>query len=125
MVVEDNEGDMLLLRIALEEAGLNFNLQWISDGIAAVEMLKSHDAKVDLLVLDVSLPGRTGWQILEHVAQNPALRHVHTVVLSGSDNAFDIARAHRAGVSFFHKPLYQKGYDKIVQNMASVLVGNE
>ncbi|WP_249673066.1 heavy metal response regulator transcription factor [Pseudomonas abieticivorans] len=63
LIVEDQAKTGQYLRQGLSEAG--FNSQWVADGTTGQHLALSGD--FDLLILDVMLPGRDGWQILQAV----------------------------------------------------------
>ncbi|MDR9754398.1 heavy metal response regulator transcription factor [Pseudomonas sp. SZMC_28357] len=63
LIVEDQPKAGHYLRQGLSEAG--FNVEWVTDGSTAEQMALSGDYA--LLILDVMLPGRDGWQILQAV----------------------------------------------------------
>jgi CheY-like chemotaxis protein len=110
LIVEDNRGDVLLVEVALREAGLQFDLIHMSDGEKAVDYLRklpngSDSASLDLVFLDLNLPKRDGWEVLEELRSVPLQRAVPVVILSSSSAPHDIARAERLGVSrYIRKP---------------------
>jgi CheY-like chemotaxis protein len=110
LIVEDNRGDVLLVEVALREAGLRFELIHITDGEKAVEYLHSFanesvSRSLDLVFLDLNLPKRDGWEVLEEL-RSVAMEHpVPVVILSSSSAPSDMARAEQLGVSkYIRKP---------------------
>ena len=68
VLVEDAEPDVLLVREALEQSGLDFELQVFDDGEQGVDFIESMDRDVSLhrphlFLLDLNLPKKTGGQI--------------------------------------------------------------
>ena len=120
IIVEDNEGDKVLLCQALKKAGLSFEFRWISDGLAAATVLAEANVSADIIFLDVSLPGRSGWDVLDRIDNNPALAKAKVVLLSGSDSAFDVARAQNMGKMFFKKPMEFSSYQAIASAVAGI-----
>jgi CheY-like chemotaxis protein len=108
--VEDNRGDVLLVEVALREAGLRFDLIHMADGEKAVNYLRdmadgSGLPSLDLVLLDLNLPKRDGWEVLEELRAVPLERPVPVVILSSSSAPHDMARAERLGVStYIRKP---------------------
>ena len=86
-VVEDNPTDVLLLRMALKEAGVPCDLIVIDDGgdaLAFVQQDLPSDAVPDLAILDLNLPKRDGFEVLESMRSNAALSQVPVAILSSS-----------------------------------------
>jgi chemotaxis family two-component system response regulator Rcp1 len=110
LIVEDNRGDVLLVEVALREAGLQFELIHLADGEKAVDYLvklgNGHGGpSLDLVLLDLNLPKRDGWEVLETLRSVDLTRLVPVMILSSSSAPHDIARAERLGVSkYIRKP---------------------
>lgn len=110
LIVEDNRGDVLLVDMALREAGLTFELIHMADGEKAIDYLRklangSAGPPLDLVFLDLNLPKRDGWEVLEELRSVPMQRMVPVMILSSSNAPHDIARAERLGVArYIRKP---------------------
>ena len=110
ILVEDAEPDILLVREALEQSGLEFDLKVFDDGEQGVDFIETLDRDATmvpphLFLLDLNLPKKTGDQILERVRQSPTCSHVPVVILTSSDSHKDKAQAadlHATG--YFRKP---------------------
>lgn len=76
LLVEDNLGDVTFFRAALAECGILLDLTVIRDGATAWQqiscMLNGSAAPVDLIILDLNLPGMSGWEILAGIAASPS-----------------------------------------------------
>ena len=79
-------------RILREEG---FEVVSLTDGEAAV--LRLADVDPDLILADVFLPGKSGFELCRHVKGDPQLRHVRVVLTAGLLEPFDEAEAARAG----------------------------
>src|SRR5258708_38901501 len=100
LIVEDNRGDVLLVREALKESSLKFELTHIADGEQAFDYLQRcgvhRDAdRPNLVLLDLNLPKRDGWEVLDEIRTMPDLRATPVVILSSSGNPEDRERAAR------------------------------
>ena len=110
LIVEDNRGDVLLVEVALREAGLRFELIHMADGEKAMSYLgtladRSGGALFDLVFLDLNLPKRDGWEVLEALRSIPLKHPVPVFILSSSNAPQDLARAERLGVAkYIRKP---------------------
>lgn len=108
-MVEDNAGDVELLREALQEHAVACNLSTVNDGEKALAMIKRFEAGdvpcPDLFVLDLNLPKVDGRKVLEHIRAGERCSRVPVVVLSSSDAPADIRAAMRVGASrYIRKP---------------------
>lgn len=110
LLIEDAEPDVFLVREALKNAGLNFELNVVDDGEKAIEFIDRLDANradscPELVLLDLNLPKRTGDQILEHMRHSDRCKDIPVVVVTSSDSPRDKAAASRLGATrYFRKP---------------------
>jgi chemotaxis family two-component system response regulator Rcp1 len=111
LLVEDNEGDAQLMRIALAEAHPDALLRVETDGEAALAALVRPDpseAPPDLVLLDLNLPRLSGHEVLEAVRASDlaSARRTPVVVLTTSNAGGDVARSYELGArSHITKPL--------------------
>lgn len=106
LMVEDNPGDVILVREALNESNLRFHLTHVSDGEQAANFLQRRGEykdtpKPDLVLLDLNLPKRTGWEVFDEMRSEETLRDVPVVILSSSGAPADKRRAERAPRSIY------------------------
>lgn len=106
LIVEDNRGDALLVREALKESNLSFELTHISDGEKAFDYLRRRGehlnaGRPNLVLLDLNLPKRDGWEVLDEIRGSPDLKGTPVVILSSSGNPEDRERAARTPNSLY------------------------
>ena len=99
LLVEDDPGDVVLIREAFEHNQVSSALSVVSDGVQALEFLRREgdyaDApRPDLMLLDLNLPRKDGRQVLAEVKQDAELRTIPVVVLTTSEAEEDIARSY-------------------------------
>ncbi|MCW2998714.1 MAG: response regulator [Solirubrobacterales bacterium] len=95
LLVEDDPGDVLLIREAFADHKLNNTLLVASDGVEALELLRSPDTeRPDLVLLDLNLPRKDGREVLREIKADDALRSIPVVVLTTSDAEEDILRSY-------------------------------
>jgi len=110
LIVEDNRGDVLLVREALLQSNLRFELNHLANGEEAFEYVRrfgkdGFEQGPDLVVLDLNLPKRDGWEILDEMRSSPTLRETPVVILSSSGAPEDLSRASKvAGSIYIRKP---------------------
>src|SRR4051794_4798880 len=114
LLAEDNPDDVALIERAFIKAKLQTPLQVVPDGDAAVAYLSGAGPYSDraqfplptLLLLDLKLPRRSGFDVLSWVRDHPALRRLPVVVLTSSREGVDINRAYELGAnSYLTKPV--------------------
>lgn len=95
LLVEDNRGDVLLTRKALQSAQIENRLSVAESGEAALERLRDDaQALPDLILLDLNLPRMSGRDVLGQVKADARLRHIPVIILSSSAAEQDIARSY-------------------------------
>ena len=95
LLVEDNEGDILLTRDALEDAKLIIELSVVKDGKAAMDFLGrngeyQNSMQPDLILLDVNLPKKNGHEVLKYIKDDEKLKHIPVIILTTSSSENDI-----------------------------------
>ena len=95
LLVEDNEGDILLTKEAFEDAKLLTRLSVVRDGKEAVDFLNKHGAfkeveTPDLLLLDVNLPKQNGHEVLKFIKEDENLKHIPVIMFTTSSSEKDI-----------------------------------
>ena len=114
LLVEDNEDDQLLTRAAFESAGLACALIPVSTAEDAIAYLSREGNYSDeqqfprpaVVLIDLTLPGKSGHELLKWIQGRDELRGVVRIVLSGSQNNEDIEKSHRFGAhGYLVKPL--------------------
>jgi len=113
LIVDDSEDDCLLMRLAFERAEFNANLHIVSDGDDAIAYLEGQFPYDDrgrfplptLVLLDLNMPGKNGFEVVEWVRAHPEFRHLPVIVLTSSVRGKDVEQAFEVGAtSFFVKP---------------------
>jgi two-component system, chemotaxis family, response regulator Rcp1 len=111
LLAEDNDGDVFLVRRALEKRGLPHELVLAHNGEEALVWLDHHsgdrngDAKPDLILLDLNLPRVDGGQLLSHIRKSDSFARTPVIVLTSSDSPKDRQMALELGANlYFRKP---------------------
>jgi two-component system, response regulator len=122
LLVEDNEDDILLEQEALSEAKLVNLMSVVRDGEEAMAFLrrqgKYKNAQMPgLILLDINMPKKNGFEVLNDIKADPALMHIPIVMLTTSDNEADVVRSYAKGAcSYITKPMdFDKFRDVIKQ----------
>jgi CheY-like chemotaxis protein len=109
LVVEDDDNDLLLMKMACQRTGIPHLLRSVPDGEAAIEYLSGNGVysdrtihpQPDLVFLDIRMPKRDGHEVLQWIRSQPRFRTLPVVMLSHSTRAEDVDRAYRLGVTSY------------------------
>ncbi len=120
-LAEDNDGDVFLVRLALERRGLAHDLVVARNGEAALalldEVVHGPSSEVpELILLDLNLPKVNGSQILSYLRQIPAFLDIPVIVLTSSDSPKDRDAALSLGANlYFRKPTDLRAFMQLGQ----------
>jgi len=109
LYADDDENDLFLMARAFNKIGITHPLQTVSDGKAAVAYLSGTPPYANreayplpcLLLLDLSLPGRHGLEVLTWLKNDPSHATMPVVVMTSSNQESDISRAYSLGADGF------------------------
>ena len=122
LLVEDNEGDIVLAREALKEARIKNRITVITDGEKALEYLFCNDnnRKPDLILLDMNLPKVNGLEVLAKIKADEALKIIPVVMLTTSTSEQDVLDAYRNYVNcYINKPIDLEEFIVVIKNIES------
>ncbi len=111
LLVEDNEGDILLTKEAFEEADVPVTLNVVRNGELAIQFLQKREKfnevpTPDLILLDINLPKVNGLEVLKYVKDNDRYRHIPVVMLTTSSSEKDIIESYKNHVNcYITKPI--------------------
>jgi len=93
--VEDNIGDILLIKEAFNEAGISHRLNVVNDGVEATDFLFRRGRFVkairpDLIILDLNLPKKNGREVITELNTDQELLTIPLVVLTSSSHDQDV-----------------------------------
>ncbi|HWA87639.1 MAG TPA: response regulator [Opitutus sp.] len=113
LVVEDEPDALTLLQHAFAAAGITHPLHAVHDGENALAYLRGEGVYADravypspsLLLLDLKIPGSSGFEVLESIRREPSFAALPVVILTSSRERRDVQRAYAAGAnSYLVKP---------------------
>ena len=121
-LIEDNEADVELFRMALEEASIECDLVLFEDGRQIIErILKVGSGAPDLIILDLNLPKSDGLEVLEVIRGAPGFATVPIAVFSSSSSVRERNKLARFQIrEFIVKPADIDEYlsiGKVVRNL--------
>lgn len=128
LIAEDDPDDRLIAEEAFQECRVGVPLHFVADGEEVMDYLhrRGRYAGVPgqpaptpaLILLDLNMPRKDGWETLQEIKADPDLRHIPVVVLTTSCAEEDILRSYRdGGNSFITKPASFEGMLELVRNL--------
>ena len=121
LLIEDDEGDVLLTKKALSGGKLYNSLSVARDGVEAMALLRregehTNARRPDLILLDLNMPRMDGRETLGQLKQDKDLRSIPVVVLTTSDSDRDILKSYDLQAScYITKPVDLKQFVYVVQ----------
>jgi CheY-like chemotaxis protein len=99
LLVEDNEGDILLTLEAFKESKLEKQISVARNGLEALDFLHQKNSfidtqKPDLILLDINMPIVSGLEVLEEIKKDKNLKKIPVIMLTTSSNQKDIEKAY-------------------------------
>jgi len=113
LLVEDNAGDVLLIRQVIANAIQSVKVVAAMDGDQAIQTLSNPEFKPDLIILDLNIPKVPGLDVLERCKPTAPV-----VVFTSSSNPAEMERAKELGVKeFTRKPIDFDEFSNVVMRM--------
>jgi chemotaxis family two-component system response regulator Rcp1 len=122
LLIEDNPGDVELIHEALQTGRVLNHISVVTDGEAAVSFLRRQkgyeNAPVpDLVLLDLNLPKKNGFEVLKDVKADPALSQIPVVILTSSQGDRDILKSYSLHANcFVSKPVDVDEFLQVVRS---------
>jgi CheY-like chemotaxis protein len=123
LIIEDNPGEIDLLREAFRDSEIPIELHVASTATEAFAYMRRIEkgeatAKPDFILLDMNLPAIRGDQVLEEVRRSAALKDTPVIVWTSGSNLADLNSCKRLGANEIHvKPLAWKDYVALIAGM--------
>lgn len=119
LLVEDDPNDQLLLQRAFRKAGIVATINVAEDGDAAIAALEASGTPPTIVILDLKLPRRSGFEVLAWMKQHAELRRVPAIVFTSSGEAPDVRRAYELGAnSYLVKPGNSEELQALIASLA-------
>nr|WP_307251036.1 response regulator [Kineosporia succinea] len=128
LLVEDDPGDVVMTREALEDTGVTSRLDVVGDGAQALDFLYRRGPYADalppdLILLDLNLPKMHGQEVLSAVKADPQLRHIPVVVLTTSEAEEDVLRSYDGHANaYVTKPVDFESFVAVVRQIDDFFV---
>lgn len=119
LLVDDEENDLLLFRRAATKAGLVYPVETARDGEEAAARLRHHPVPL-VVVVDLKMPRRTGFELLRWIRSTPSLRRLPVVIFTSSAQEADVNMAFDLGANaYLVKPVTSAELVEVVALLGS------
>jgi two-component system, chemotaxis family, response regulator Rcp1 len=125
LLVEDNPGDVRLTLEAFKEGKVRNQISVVNDGVEALAFLRREgqyaDApRPDVILLDLNLPKKDGYEVLAEIKHDPGLRRIPVVILTTSEAERDILQTYYMHANcYITKPVDLEQFIIIIQSIES------
>lgn len=123
LLVEDNENDVLLTRLALENSELEHTLNVVENGEDALDYLYQRGQyteaqRPDVVLLDLNMPKIDGKAVLERAKSDPSLEQIPIIVLTSSEAERDILETYKLKAnSYMAKPVNIEKFIEVISSL--------
>lgn len=122
LLVEDDQNDQRIFLWAVKKSELPIVVSLAADGEQAIEYLSRAPQGLFLILSDVHLPRRSGWDILHWVRRHPVYVRLPLLMWTSLPNPEGAQRALQLGAtSYFSKPLDGEGYRNLITTVGNYL----
>ena len=124
LLVEDSEDDVFMMQRAFRKANVPNPLQVVTNGEEALDYLEGRGVYADrakyplpmVVFLDLNLPKKSGYEVLEYMRQHPVLKKLTIYILSASTRPADVERTALLGANaYFIKPTRIEKLQELVE----------
>ncbi len=128
LLVEDNEGDIILTTEAFKDMALTNTMTVVRDGEEALRYLRKQGeyrnaTTPQLILMDINLPGIDGKELLEIIKREEPLSEIPVVMLTCSANDADISECYDKQVNWYiTKPIDYDKYTKVMHEIEAFYV---
>jgi CheY-like chemotaxis protein len=128
LLVEDDQGDILMTREAFEYYKIRNTLHVVTDGEQALQFLRqtgeyAEAPRPGLILLDLNLPRRDGLEVLAELKEDPELRVIPVVILTTSQADEDILRSYSLHANaYVSKPVDFERFMDVIRQIDNFFV---
>lgn len=116
LVIDDSEFDRRMIVSAMKSVCGDVTCVELSSGAAVLETMRNEHPQ--LTIVDIRMPGISGWEVLERIRADSSLRKLNVVMMSGSSSELDIEKATEFGAhGFYTKPHTRLDYGAVATDL--------
>lgn len=129
LLVEDDPGDVMLIKEAFSDHKVGNVLSVVSDGVEAMKFIRGEGEysgleRPDLVLLDLNLPRKSGAEVLAEVKGDPELATIPVIVLTTSEAEEDVLSSYESHANaYITKPVDFSRFRDIVHRIDDFFIG--
>ena len=121
LLIEDDIDDVDLLKEALDDNNVHYEMEVIMEGDKVYNYLKESEKLPGIIVMDLNLPKTDGKEILQEIKSNSPFVDIPIIVLTTSSSKDDIDYCNKMGISkFITKPATIDGWNSTIVSILDV-----
>jgi len=97
LIVDDEEVIRKFLKIHLNKLG--YEVTEAEDGQKAIDRIG--ERKFDLIICDVMMPNKNGWEVIKEVKSNPELNEIPIILLTAKNDDVDMFKGYELGANYY------------------------
>lgn len=123
LIIDDDEDDRFFMKQAFKTDSPHTQVALAASGQAALDLLDAAPSLPHVILLDLNMPGITGFEVLQHLKQSARYQAVAVVILTTSDADAGQQQAQHLGVTqFITKPTTYQGLSAIANRIRLTVV---
>jgi two-component system, chemotaxis family, response regulator Rcp1 len=103
ILVEDNPADRAMIQLLFKQTGINYSLKIFNNGEDAINYFGNPETFPSGVVLDLNMPRKNGFEVLQYIRSNSELSNIPVAVLSSSQSIEDKLKVEKENGYFFSK----------------------
>jgi len=125
LLIEDNDSDVWMIKDAVKNSRVIEHCHVVNDGIEALKFLNkegefSKSALPDLILLDINLPKKDGFEVLAELKSNSCLHKIPVIIITSSSNIEHIKKSYNMFANcYIVKPGEPKEFEEMVRSIES------
>jgi CheY-like chemotaxis protein len=122
MVVDDDPVQTFTIKEVLEDSGGEYDVIRVDSGMRCLEILKDNEIP-DLILLDIMMPGMSGWETFDRLKENPTWKKIPIIFLTARSDEIAKNAGRFLGDDYIEKPYdvedLKKRIDKVLKEVES------
>ncbi len=124
LIIDDNEDDVLLMKLVLSKTGRDLRTEVAFSGEAGLALIGGGKTSPELILLDLKMPRMDGIEVLRKIREDMSLNRIPVVIVTHSDMESDQQASIKAGAdSFLHKASDINQFKKDIEHILDRWLG--